>query len=144
MTTNDNQQPPDRIWLQIGAGMDGGATWHSEPIGEPDLEEVEYVRSPMRCHHGHESPAGLWNCPVCTDPILDAVRKAQLVEEKFGTEGYTVMDAVEGLAMRMREVPGSVFVTIGRDRVESYALALDRAAELLTLLTVPQKEADHG
>ena len=42
-----NQQPPPRVWLQIGAGMDGyglNATWHSEPIGEPDLEEVEYVR----------------------------------------------------------------------------------------------------
>jgi len=33
----------------------------------------------MRCHRGHENPAGLWNCPTCTDPILDADRRAEPV-----------------------------------------------------------------
>jgi len=98
----DNQQPPDRIWLQIGAGMDGygiNATWHSEPIGEPDLEEVEYVR------------VGL------------------------------ATDSTETLKAILRDV------LLGRDcqgyfTEDEYLSA--KAAELLTLLTVPQKEADHG
>lgn len=43
-----------------------------DPIGTPG----ELARGvTMRCHRGHTSPAGLWNCPVCTDPTLDAVRK---------------------------------------------------------------------
>jgi len=48
---SEGEEAPDRIWLQIGAGMDGyglNATWHSEPIGEPDMEEVEYVRADLR------------------------------------------------------------------------------------------------
>lgn len=32
----------------------------------------------VRCNRGHESPRALWNCPVCTDPILDAVRRGDL------------------------------------------------------------------
>jgi len=66
-------------------------------------------------------------------------RVARWQEEKFGPEGYTVMDAVGGLAQRMREITGSVLVTFGRDRIESYALALERAAELLALLDVEQE-----
>lgn len=41
------EKAPERIWLQPGCGDDGyglNATWHSEPIGEPEIEEVEYVR----------------------------------------------------------------------------------------------------
>ena len=36
----------------------------------------------MRCHRGHESPTGLWNCPVCTDDILAAVRRGDMAEAK--------------------------------------------------------------
>lgn len=54
-----------------------------------------------------------------------------------GPLGYTPLDAVAGMAARMREFHadtrhGSVMIiTIGRDRCESYCLALEKAAELL-------------
>jgi primosomal protein N' len=37
------------------------------------------MTDPMRCHQGHENPAGLWNCPECTDPILNAVRRGDYI-----------------------------------------------------------------
>lgn len=54
--------------------------WRSKAEEILSLLQGEPVgRGIMRCHRGHESPAGLWNCPVCTDPILDAVRRAKPV-----------------------------------------------------------------
>lgn len=28
-----------------------------------------------RCAHGHNAPMALWNCPVCTDPMIMIVRE---------------------------------------------------------------------
>ncbi len=36
----------------------------------------------VRCHRGHVTMASLWNCPACTDAILDAVRRGMLEEAK--------------------------------------------------------------
>lgn len=35
---------PDRIWLQRGQGEDGTHTWHSDSLGDGDVQEAEYVR----------------------------------------------------------------------------------------------------
>ena len=45
------KQAPDRIWLQPAPNTGDyrfDATWHWEPIGEPDMEEVEYVRADLQ------------------------------------------------------------------------------------------------
>jgi len=39
-------------------------------------------RTEVRCNRGHESLRALWNCPVCTDAILSAVRVGNLDEAK--------------------------------------------------------------
>ena len=39
---------PDRIWLQPAPNTGDyrfDATWHWEPIGEPDMEEVAYANT---------------------------------------------------------------------------------------------------
>jgi hypothetical protein len=46
---------PERIWLQCISPNRFDWTWHSEPIGEDELEEVEYVRADL--HRSREREA---------------------------------------------------------------------------------------
>jgi hypothetical protein len=57
----------------------------TEPPVPEEREPVRYDRenppppeTTMVCHHGHESLIGLWNCPVCTDPMLASPRLSSL------------------------------------------------------------------
>ncbi|MFO8152187.1 hypothetical protein [Thioalkalivibrio sp.] len=38
---------PKRIWLQMDGPSEYDWTWASHEIGEPDIEEVEYVRADL-------------------------------------------------------------------------------------------------
>ena len=64
----------------------------------------------------------------------------------YGPLGYTMYDAVKGTAMRFREqhddrtTGSAMLLTIGRDRVESYLLALEAAAEELLRMQALREE----
>lgn len=102
----------------------GAHPWHQEPPALRGVREIErYVESMgWRLVRSREQ---------VDRPALDLGAVA------FGPDGYDPMDAVEGVAARMREYHadtshGSVMIlTIGRDRCESYWLALEAAAARL-------------
>ena len=73
----ERTEAPERIWLQPGCGDQGygfNASWHWEPIGEADIEEVEYVRvdlqrpTPAPVVWRFKRPDGRWEYDEGADP----------------------------------------------------------------------------
>lgn len=59
-----------------------GVWIHVEPDSRTRSDKLTFhYTGDQRCHQGHVNPVGIWNCPECTDPILNAVRKSPNREE---------------------------------------------------------------
>jgi len=84
---------PERIWLQPGCGDQGygfDATWHWEPIGEADIEEVEYVRADIQRSTPEQEPVGYGPASLGND--LQNMRDRKIRMEQIGITANRVYE----------------------------------------------------
>jgi hypothetical protein len=61
------------------------------PYEEVRLED-KFASLEVRCHRGHVTSVGLWNCPTCTDPAMDIVRQLVPMLERYALNSNAGID----------------------------------------------------
>jgi hypothetical protein len=90
---------PERIWLQCISPNRFDWTWHSEPIGEDELEEVEYVRADLT---EPGEPFHLTSERIAPDAVEDVeavLRTAEWIRDEADEDPEQIAKITRGVAM---------------------------------------------
>ena len=111
----DPEGPLGRCLAPSGMGCAGHIEANIDTVADQIEKIIEATQSEPpqgsrlnRCHSGHESPAALWNCPVCTDHKVEFYNRLEVAGLLGAAEALLGSSPNQGLLSTLRIDPLTV------------------------------------